>query len=124
MPLATRSTIATWLSASHQPRLVFAGSKRSVAISRLTRSSISRALSAPFVSRPLHQGLDDQRQDRQQREQRGYGERTDEVVFVIQDLNMQRHGVRQAAHVTGHYRDGAEFPHGTRVTENHAVDQS
>ena len=47
----------------------------------------------------------------------------DEVVFVVQDLDVQRHGVGQAADVPGDHRHRAELAHRARVAEQHAVQQ-
>ena len=69
-------------------------------------------------------GFEHQRHQRQRRQQRGHGEGGDEIVLVVEDFDMQRHGVGQAANVAGHHRHGAELAHGAGVAEQHAVEQA
>src|SRR5205807_516559 len=80
--------------------------------------------SAAPVTGALDQGLDHERQGREQGEERGDGERADEVIFVVEDLDVQRHGVGQAADVSGHHRHRAELAHGARVAQHHTVQQA
>ena len=46
-----------------------------------------------------------------------HGEGGDEVVLVVEDLDMQRHGVGLAADVAGDHRDRAELAHRARVAQ-------
>ena len=64
------------------------------------------------------------RHQREQREQRGDGEGRDEVVFVVENFDVERHGVGLAADVAGHHGDRAEFAHRPGVAEKHAVEQA
>ena len=64
-----------------------------------------------------------QRHEREHREQRRERERGDEVVFVVEDLDVERQRVRLAADVAAHDRHGAELAHRPRVAEDHAVEQ-
>ena len=48
----------------------------------------------------------------------------DEVVLVVEDLDVQRHGVGLAADVAGDDRHRAELAHGAGVAEDHAVEQA
>ena len=50
---------------------------------------------------PLNQRLENEREQAEQREQRGDGECGLEVVFVVDDLDMQRERVGEAADVAG-----------------------
>ena len=53
-----------------------------------------------------NQALEHQGDERQQGEQRGRGEGADEIVFVVEDLHVQRQRVGFAANVPGDDRDG------------------
>ena len=46
------------------------------------------------------------------------------LVFVVQDLDVQRHRVGEAADVPRHHRHRAEFAHRARIAQDHAVEQS
>src|SRR3954467_1759306 len=46
-----------------------------------------------FVEAPFQHRLHDQRDQRQHRQQRRDRERRDELIFVVEDLDQQRHGV-------------------------------
>ena len=48
----------------------------------------------------------------------------DEVVLVVEDLDVQRHGVGQAADMAGDHRDRAELAHGAGIAQQHAVEQA
>jgi hypothetical protein len=74
---------------------------------------------APFGHR-----LDDQRDQRQDGQQRGYGKRGHRLVFVVEDFDMQRQGVGLPAYVARDHRHRAELAHGPRIAQNHAVDQA
>src|SRR3954470_15575453 len=54
---------------------------------------------------PLDHTLDRQRHQRQQGQQRRHGEGGGELVFVVEDLHVQGHGVRRPADVPGDHRD-------------------
>ncbi len=73
---------------------------------------------------PLDQTLEHQRHQRQASEQRGHGEGGREVVLVVENLDVQRHGVGLAADVPGHDRHRAELAHGAGVAQDHAVEQA
>src|SRR3712207_7533102 len=57
----------------------------------------------------------DEGDQREERQERGHGERGDEVVLVVEDLDVQRHGVGQAADVA---RD--QDRKSTRLNSSHA----
>ena len=65
----------------------------------------------------------DERHERQQRQQRGHREAAAEVVFVVEDLDVQRHGVGLAADVARDHRHRAELAHRAGVAQDHAVEQ-
>ena len=77
-----------------------------------------------FGRPPLDQRLRDERDERQHGQQRGHGERGDEVVFVVEDLDVQRHRIGLAPDVAGHDRDGAELAHRAGIAEDHAVEHA
>ena len=68
-------------------RHAFSGSSRRAGRSR--RSAIRAAV------------LSDEGDEREERQERGDGEGGDEVVLIVEDLDLQRHGVGQAADVAG-----------------------
>src|SRR5678815_218930 len=72
---------------------------------------------------PLDEVLERERHERQAREQRRDRERGRELVFVVEDLDVQRHGVGLAADVAGDDADRAELAHRARVAEDDAVEQ-
>ena len=57
-------------------------------------------------------------------QQRGDREGAGGVVLVVEDFDMQRHGVGQAADVARHHRDRAELAHGAGIAQQHAVEQA
>src|SRR5262245_42585100 len=64
---------------------------------------------------PFQERFEQQRDQRQEGQQAGHGERADGVVLVVELLDPQRHGVGDARDVAGDDRDGAEFAHGSGV---------
>src|ERR1700710_1953959 len=60
------------------------------------RTSITQEF---LVQMPFENGLCQQRDQRQHGEQRGDRESCHELIFVVEDLNQQRHGVGLAANV-------------------------
>ena len=72
---------------------------------------------------PFHDRLDRQGHQGQHRQQRGHREGRHEIVLVVQDLHLQRNGVRLAPDVAGDDGDRAELAHRARVAEDHAVEQ-
>src|SRR5215472_786638 len=121
MPPPTSSTSVTWIAISHQPRLARAGSGHQEFTSRVRRVSMDLA---PPVAGALDQGLDDEREPGEQREERSHGECAHEVVFVVEDLDVERHGVGEAADVARDHRHRAELAHGARVAEDQPVEQT
>ena len=67
--------------------------------------------------------LTNERREGQQGQQRRHRKCRDELVVVVENFDVQRHGVGESADVAGHHRYGAEFAHGAGVAKNHAVDQ-
>src|SRR3569623_37586 len=86
--------------------------------------SLSMRGAARILGAYFDDGLGNQGHQRQQRQQRGDGESGDEVVFVIEHFNVQRHGIGEAADVARHHRYCSELAHRACVAEDHAVQQS
>src|SRR5450432_3544608 len=84
MPPPTSSTIAVWIAISHQPRPLRAGSGSS----DLARRAMRANTSAATIAGALDEGLHHERQSGEQGEERGYGEGSHEVVFVVEDLDV------------------------------------
>ena len=72
----------------------------------------------------FEQALRGERHEGEERQQRSDGEGGGEIIFVIEDFDMQRHGVGQAAYMAGDDRDRAELAHGARIAQEHAVEQA
>ena len=70
----------------------------------------------------FHQRLDAQRDQRQQRQQRRHRERGREVVLVVKNFHVQRHGVGQAADMARDHRHRTKLAHRPRVAQDHPVD--
>src|SRR5262245_33697210 len=64
-----------------------------------------------FVQPPLENRLHHQGDQRQHGQQRGDRERRYELIFIVEDLDQQRHGVGLAADVARHDRHRAELAH-------------
>ena len=73
---------------------------------------------------PFERGLERQRHQREKSEQRGDRKGGDKIIFIVERLDMQRHGVGLAADMAGHHRDRAEFAHRAGVAKQHAVKQA
>ena len=52
---------------------------------------------------------------------RGDRERRHELIFVVENLDQQRHGVGLAANMSRHHRHRAEFAHRPRIAQQHAI---
>src|ERR1035438_8700168 len=92
-------------------------------------STINSCNYQPLPARllPLHEGLDAQRKERQQRQQARHRERRRGGRLggaLIERLHPQRHGLGLPGDVAGHHRHRAELSHRPRVAENDAVDQT
>src|SRR3954470_18346212 len=74
-----------------------------------------------FVQPALENGLHDQRDQRQHRQQRRNRKRRYELIFVVENLDQQRHGIGLAADMARHDRHRAEFAHGARIAQQHAI---
>src|SRR3954467_1095698 len=72
---------------------------------------------------PLEERLGCQGDNGQESEERSDGEGRDEVVLIVENLNVERHGVGQASHVSGDDRHGAELAHGAGIAQQDAVEQ-
>src|SRR3954470_10008362 len=68
-----------------------------------------------FVEAALENGLHDQRDQRQHRQQRRNRERRYELIFIVEDLDQERHRVGLAADMARHHGHRTELAHGTRI---------
>ena len=103
-------------------------SQTTVAPKRFCRWRTSMLIGAPrragdAADAALDEVLERERHQRQHGEQRRDRERRRELVFVVEDLDVQRHGVGLAADVAGDDADRAELAHRPRVAEDDAVEQ-
>ena len=80
------------------------------------------AASSP-AKRHSRSGLHGERDEGEEGEQRGDREGGAVHVLVVENLDLQRHGVGLAADLAGDHRHGAELAHGAGVAEKHAVEQ-
>src|SRR6185369_14907804 len=78
---------------------------------------IQLSLHLPLGYRLHHQG-----NERQKGQQRCHGKGGGVIVFVVENLHLQRYGIGGAADVARHDRDGAELPHCPGITENDTID--
>ena len=101
---------------------VFARARR-VAVTHWAQSRLAsrRGTAAQFRMAALEQRLEAERDQRQHGEQRGSRECADEVVFVVEDLDVQRQRVGLAADVAGDHRHGAELAHRACVAQQDAI---
>src|SRR5450759_3564864 len=109
------------MAASHQPRPVFAGSNLSRSNSWRARSSM--LLTPPPVTSAFNERLHNERCDREQHKQRCDRECAHKVVLIVENLDMQRHRVREAPDMARDDGDCAELTHGARIAEDDAVQQ-
>src|SRR5512134_708753 len=72
---------------------------------------------------PFEQRLEDKGDQRKKRKKRGDRESGDPVVLIVEDLDVERHGVGDAADVAGDDRDPAELAHRPGIAEKHAIHQ-
>src|SRR5262249_6949381 len=99
----------------------------SAAIAIATRSGSGR--SAPsgggegVSMSPLEERLGAEGDEGKACQKRGDGESSDEVVFIVEYLHVERHGVGEATYVAGNNRHRAEFTHGAGIAEQHAIEQ-
>src|SRR5437660_937382 len=91
--------------------------------SRAPKESVSPAGGEPFAVAPFEEGLADQGKEGESCKKRGDGESSDEVVLIVKNLHVERHGVGEAADVARDHRHRAELAHGAGVAEQHAVEQ-
>ena len=89
----------------------------------MTSTASPSGVRARLADAPFHERLQHQRHEREARQQRRDRKRRLCVVFVVQNLDVQRQGIGDAADVARHDRHGAELPHRARVGEDDAVQQ-
>src|ERR1700681_3013629 len=66
---------------------------------------------------PFEEGLCAQGDEGEACQKRGDGESSDEVVLIIKDLHLERHGVGESADMAGDDRHRTEFAHGAGVAQ-------
>jgi hypothetical protein len=81
-------------------------------------------LGLPFVQTLFENGLHDQRDQGQHRQQRGNRKRRHELILIIENFDQQRHGVGLAADMARHHGHRAELAHGARVAQQYAIQQA
>ena len=101
MPMMTSNTSTTLMVGSSVRRLVFSEVSSSPSSHFCRVFSMGYSLTA--ITTPFNQCLDQQRDNGQQHQQRRDRERADEIVFAVQNFDMQWHGVGQTANVPGHH---------------------
>ena len=57
------------------------------------------------------------------RQQRRHRERGGELIFVVENLDVQRHGIGESADVAGNHRNRAKLAHRAGIAKNHAIEQ-
>src|SRR3974390_2486107 len=72
---------------------------------------------------PFEKSLEAESDESEASQERRKREGGDGIVLIVEDLHLERHGVGEAANVSGDDRDGAEFSHGARVAEKDAIKQ-
>src|SRR3546814_7289493 len=72
---------------------------------------------------PFDDGFENERHQRKECEQRRDREGGDEIIFIVEDLDMQRHRVGLSAQMAGNDRHRAELPHRARIAEQYAIEQ-
>src|SRR3954469_24554423 len=111
-------------SASNSPSATLRSTSSSAAkppnFFTMLRTSIATG-ELSFVQMPFENGLCQQCDQRQHGQQRRDRERRYELVFVVENLDQQRHGVGLAANVSGYHRYRAELAHGAGVAQQHAI---
>ena len=50
-----------------------------------------------------------------------YGKSSGKTVLVVENLDVEGHGIGLAADVAGDHRHSAKLTHGPRVTQDHSV---
>ena len=93
------------------------------AASRLSPDSAPSGGGEGVAASPFEDGLGAQGDEGEACQKRGDGESSDEVVLIVEDLHVERHGVGQAADMAGDDRHRAEFAHGAGVAQQDAVEQ-
>src|SRR6185295_18160318 len=111
-------------SASNSPLPTFRSTLSSAAnapnfLTMFLTSIVSWGL--PFVQTLFENGLHDQRDQGQHRQQRGNRKRRHELILIVENLDQQRHGVGLAADMARHHRHRAELAHGACVAQQYAI---
>ena len=73
---------------------------------------------------PFDNSLDQQGGQSQQGQQGRHRECGRELVFVVKNFDVQRHGIGASANMAGDHRHRAELAHGAGIAQDHAIEQS
>src|SRR4051812_32029239 len=92
-------------------------------ISMPVPGSMGRSPGERVAVSPLQERLGCKRDDGQESEERSDGKSRDEVVLIVENLNVKRHGVGHPADVSGDDRHRAELAHGAGIAEQNTVKQ-
>src|SRR3546814_4313555 len=79
--------------------------------------------SSDVCSSDLQTRLEDQRNERKRGKQRRNRKGRDEIILIIQDFDVQRHGVGLPPDMAGNDRYRAEFSHRPGVAEQHPIEK-
>src|SRR5215207_3444003 len=94
---------------------------------RLVRSIASMLMNGPVAATgelPFEQALRSKSEQRQHGKKRCDREGGGEVVLIVQNFDMQRHGVGMTADMPGYHGNRPEFAHGAGIAQQHAVKQA
>src|SRR5262249_39991778 len=92
--------------------------RRSIGSSRAALASGKLGAVAPFQQR-FHGKCEERKHGKQRSDRKGGGE----GVLIIEDLDLERHGVGQAAYMARHHRYRTELSHRPCIAQQHAVEQ-
>src|SRR5215212_5829796 len=93
---------------------------------RLVRSMASMLMDVPVAATgelPFEQALRGKCEQGQHGEKRCDREGGGEIIFIVQNFDMQRHGVGVAANMAGYHGDCPELAHGAGIAQQHAIKQ-
>src|SRR3546814_20358209 len=77
---------------------------------------------ALIVEMPFDDGFENERHQRKECEQRRDREGGDEIIFIVEDLDMQRHRVGMSAQMAENDRHRAQLPHRARISEQYPIE--
>src|SRR4026209_2976 len=93
--------------------------RRSIGPSRMALAGRKLGAEAPFEQR-----FHDERDQGQHGKQRGDGKSGGEGILIVEDFDMQRHGVGHPSDVARNHRDRPELAHRPGIAQKHAIKQA